>query len=312
MISKEDVCAIVVTYNRKKLLKECLEGLLAQTKPLTAIYIVDNASTDGTPEYLFKQGYIEELPPENLSQPWERNITIKNNTGELIKLHYIRLPQNTGGAGGFYEGLKRAYNNRHDWYWLMDDDVKPIKEGLEKLLKYKHFSKCIHPSREYKDGQRIPWNGYISERIAYFVKLPENFKDLGFTCVNYGCFEGMLIHKDVIKQIGFPDPRFFLVGDDTYYGYKASKVTNVLYIKEICLIKLIDKSNQKISKFKLYLKHRNYAYFFPRIAQEKFITALLRLGVALKDSIKYRTIVPLKGFIHGIFNIWGKEKDFLN
>lgn len=43
------VCAVVVTFNRKELLMDCLEALLKQKRPLDAIYIVDNASTDGTP-----------------------------------------------------------------------------------------------------------------------------------------------------------------------------------------------------------------------------------------------------------------------
>ncbi|MCD6105633.1 MAG: glycosyltransferase, partial [Thermosipho sp. (in: Bacteria)] len=43
---KETVCAVVVTYNRKELLLECLEALRKQTRPLDAIYLIDNASTD--------------------------------------------------------------------------------------------------------------------------------------------------------------------------------------------------------------------------------------------------------------------------
>ena len=44
--------AIVVTFNRKKLLVQCLSKLLMQTKEIKKIYIVDNASTDGTNKYL--------------------------------------------------------------------------------------------------------------------------------------------------------------------------------------------------------------------------------------------------------------------
>ena len=41
--------AIVVTYNRKELLKENIEKLLAQSfKSRLDIIIIDNASTDGT------------------------------------------------------------------------------------------------------------------------------------------------------------------------------------------------------------------------------------------------------------------------
>ncbi len=52
MPNKPSVAAVVVTYNRKVLLKECLDALLAQTRPLDSIIVVDNASTDGTRVFL--------------------------------------------------------------------------------------------------------------------------------------------------------------------------------------------------------------------------------------------------------------------
>ena len=67
---KDTVCAVVVTYNRKNLLLECLEALLKQTRPIDAMYIIDNFSSDGTPETLKENGYITNLPPDDISEPW--------------------------------------------------------------------------------------------------------------------------------------------------------------------------------------------------------------------------------------------------
>lgn len=58
------ISAVVVTFNRKKLLLECLNALRNQTYPLDAIFIIDGPSTDGTPEALLECGYIKELPPK--------------------------------------------------------------------------------------------------------------------------------------------------------------------------------------------------------------------------------------------------------
>jgi len=68
----DSVCAVVVTYNRKNLLMECLEALQRQTRPIQGIYLIDNASSDGTPELLLEKDYITELPPQNLEEPWEK------------------------------------------------------------------------------------------------------------------------------------------------------------------------------------------------------------------------------------------------
>ncbi|MDN3537030.1 glycosyltransferase [Limosilactobacillus fermentum] len=46
------ICAIVVTYNRKILLKQSLQALLDQTVTDFDILVVDNASTDNTREYI--------------------------------------------------------------------------------------------------------------------------------------------------------------------------------------------------------------------------------------------------------------------
>lgn len=53
------VCAIVPTYNRARFLRECLESLLAQTRPLDQIVVVNDGSTDHTEEIL--RAYGEKL-----------------------------------------------------------------------------------------------------------------------------------------------------------------------------------------------------------------------------------------------------------
>ena len=50
------VSAVIVTYNRKKLLYENIKMLLCQTYKIDKIYVVDNCSTDGTYEFLREQG----------------------------------------------------------------------------------------------------------------------------------------------------------------------------------------------------------------------------------------------------------------
>ncbi|MGB9767171.1 MAG: glycosyltransferase [Sulfurihydrogenibium sp.] len=159
---KDTVCAVVVTYNRKQLLIECLESLRKQTRPVQGIYLIDNASTDGTPDLLLEKGYINELPPKSLSEPWEKEFEIKNLTdGSPIRLHYVRMHENTGGAGGFHEGVKRAYEKRYDWLWLMDDNTIPtnevlITEGNILISIFKNSSKDIKQPK-----QKIKLKGYL-------------------------------------------------------------------------------------------------------------------------------------------------------
>lgn len=120
------VCAVVVTFNRKELLTKCISSLLDQTLKLQTIIIVDNNSTDKTEELLLQEGYIKSLPDTKQKSVQEKTI-------QEVKLRYIRLPENMGGAGGFYEGVKTAYEDNYDWIWIMDDDAFPTKTCLENL-----------------------------------------------------------------------------------------------------------------------------------------------------------------------------------
>ncbi|MDW8464034.1 MAG: glycosyltransferase [Geminocystis sp.] len=197
---RETVCAVVVTYNRKKLLLECLEAIRRQTRPVQGIYIIDNASTDGTPEFLKENGYINELPPENLAEPWEKEFTIENLVdGQEIKIHYVRMHENTGGAGGFHEGVKRAYEKGYDWFWLMDDDGFPTRDCLEKLLRHRHIAYYIAPlviSNEDRNRLSFGLRNIKTRLDAY--KHSEN----GIIEGTASPFNGTLIRRNLVEKVG--------------------------------------------------------------------------------------------------------------
>ncbi len=298
------------------------------------IYLIDNASTDGTPKLLLEKRYIKELPPQNLTKPWEKEFEIKNLIDrQVVKLHYVRMHENTGGAGGFHEGVKRAYKKGYDWLWLMDDDVKPFKEGLKIMLKYRNAADCIHPSRQYSDNSKIHWDLCFNEKSGRIHSVKEKkkttCKNLSFKIINYGCFEGMLIHRKLIKKIGFPDPRFFICFDDTIYGFLASKVGQNIYIDEICFTKmrmplkvkahfLWLTSSRSLNEIQIYYSVRNIFLVIEYLKQYNVfckrgylytVVYLLRrlLGIILFDKNKFKkTQYFSRGLIDGIQRNYGK------
>jgi GT2 family glycosyltransferase len=52
MNQKGFVAITIVTYNSGRFIKRCLESVLAQKYPIKEIFVIDNASTDGTPDIL--------------------------------------------------------------------------------------------------------------------------------------------------------------------------------------------------------------------------------------------------------------------
>lgn len=104
------ITAVIVTYNRKELLSQNIEMLLKQTITFDSIIIVDNCSDDGTYEYLKKCGWTK------------------------APFIYLRTETNIGGAGGFYTGVKAAYEAGADWIVLMDDDGRMADERTMEIL----------------------------------------------------------------------------------------------------------------------------------------------------------------------------------
>jgi len=259
---KETICAVVVTYNRKELLLECLEALRKQTRPVQGIYLIDNASTDGTSKLLLEKGYIKKLPPENLTKPWEKKFEIKNLTdGQVIKLHYVRMYENTGGAGGFHGGVKRAYEKGYDWLWLMDDDAEPAEDALEKLAVY--FNKenisalacnVILPSGEICYIHR----GYIDLRKIYppLIHKPlekGKYKEL-VEEIDMASFVGILVNKKAIEKIGHPKKEFFIHHDDVEYCIRLRKVGQILLVPDSIII---HKESAKKGLLKIFLGRKS-------------------------------------------------------
>jgi GT2 family glycosyltransferase len=200
----ETVAAVVVTYNRRNLLAQCVDALLAQSRPVDAIYVVDNASTDGTPEMIASK-----------------------YAGRVI---YERLSGNIGGAGGFHHGMKRAYEEGYDWIWVMDDDVVHDPDCLKALLEHR-ASRILVPVRlldnsTVAEGSAIqldlqnPLRRWMKvkcvyERYRLLADLPDEIELEDFS------FEGPLFHRSIPERMGFPLADFFYSFDDTEYACRA-------------------------------------------------------------------------------------------
>lgn len=298
----ETICAVVVTYNRKNLLKVCLDGLLSQSRPLDHIIIIDNASSDGTKELLLEK-YLEKPI-----------------------FDYVRLSENTGGAGGFSEGMRLGYQKGFDWLWVLDDDVKAHPDALDNLLIYSDVSKCIHPRKYYENGQAYLWeHKYDLKKLKVIWLNDVSLEDRDYAFVDACCFEGMLIHRSVIEKAGFPEKRFFIVGDDIEYGLRVNKYTNILYTKQAGMTKLITagKSVYKLGRRKVtrLVSSPSGQYYFVRnlfllkglhkVSVYQDISTILWLirkfiSILIFDDRKvYRWGLIVRGYVDGIRGKFG-------
>lgn len=212
------IAVAVVTYNRSDLLAELLDSVLRMTTPPWRVVVVDNASTDDTPDVLAQA---------------QRAFAAGPGAPHLV-VH--RLDVNSGGAGGFSEGTRLALEEGANWVWLMDDDVEIIPEALERLAPWMSRFSCLHGRRYDVDGSPFFWQSKFNMVLG--VPLPYTrraFTHEGYAITNSGTFEGMMVSADVVRRIGLPDPRFFISWDDAVYAWLASQVTQVAYVDAFVL-----------------------------------------------------------------------------
>lgn len=232
----------IVTYNRSGLLTRLLESITRMDPQPGHVVIVDNASTDDT------TAVVE---------------SFRNRIGAEIV--YRRMETNTGGSGGFSEGMRIAHELGSEWIWLMDDDVEVIPDGLAKMGRWAPRFKSIQGRRYDYDGSEFYWQYRLS--IPFGIPIPfapAGFDASGYREMNSGCFEGMFIHRDIVSQIGLPDPRFFIYWDDSIYGWLASRKTTAVIVDEFVL-----RRTREIRQWDMGIRHLNassdaYRYYIMR------------------------------------------------
>ena len=96
------------------------------------------------------------------------------------------------------------------------------------------------------------FDGTDCKIINLFNLSYKNGKKIWFR--NIGSFEGMIIKRDIIEKIGFPDARFFIAHDDLVYGYLASKYTNVAVVADAVIKKQpVNKSLRSMAAYEYYM-----------------------------------------------------------
>jgi len=270
---EETVAVVVVTHNRADLLGRLLDGLAAQSRRPDAVIVVDNASTDHTAEVL---GARTDLP-----------------------LHVI-TQDNLGGAGGFHAGVRAAYDAGWDRVWLVDDDVVPAPGCLAALMAVDED--CLIAVREDLTGALVekaavefdlrnplmirPKRSTVDSTYADRASMPALVE------VQNVAFEGFLVRRGVITEIGFPDPAFFIFYDDAEYAVRARRAgRRVWAVRDAVLVRQLDFNQQHdLSGWKGFYMYRNLFVVHLRHGEN----ALVRLKPWLITAVVV-LLSPLRG-----------------
>lgn len=211
--------ALVVTFNRLEQLQVTVARLLAAAPTdLERVLVFDNASDDGTREWLDAQ--------------------------TDARLHIVHNDTNLGGAGGFETGMRLARERFDpDWLLIMDDDARPEPDALAK------FQDRLRQSTPEWDGlatavyypaggiceMNRPWvNPFWHPRVFARVlfgggRAGYHLPDSAFDPANGPCeidgtsFVGLFVSRRAMDKAGFPIGKLFIYGDDVMYTLAIRK-----------------------------------------------------------------------------------------
>jgi rhamnopyranosyl-N-acetylglucosaminyl-diphospho-decaprenol beta-1,3/1,4-galactofuranosyltransferase len=265
---RSKVVAVVPTYNRKVLVSQCLAALLTQTAPVAGVVIVDNASSDGTREYLEEQGLLDDR-----------------------RVEVLRLEVNTGSAGAFRAGMERASVHEPDWIWMIDDDAIAFPDTLQKLLAEAssrgETDRVAFTSYQLQfDGNAITYRlpRSVVEALRYGLGCPFVFASPGneeAIPVDWFPFVSALIPGSAVSEVGLPAESLFYYHEDLEYslrirekGYSAFLVPSSLVDHRKATMGRAD-----LPGWKLYYLYRNTVYV-ARFGKHQLGTASRAAAVA--------------------------------
>ncbi|MBU0598628.1 glycosyltransferase family 2 protein [Patescibacteria group bacterium] len=249
MDQTKKITTIIPIYNGLKYLKICLDSLNQQTYKNFEIVLVDNASTDGSPDMIKK------------SYPG-------------VKIIYNK--KNLGFARANNKGIKYALENNSDYIVItcQDDRFEPnfLEQGI-KVLEQKGVGMCT-PKVIYDETNRIWWAGGkllpLKELLkSTSIKISEHTgkgdEDVGQynspRLVDILTGNALFVKREVIEKVGYFDEKYFLYGDDIDYSIRARKAGySLIYFPDTTVYHMTplvrrDKRTLKqlILKFKRYL-----------------------------------------------------------
>ena len=280
-VMTKGIAAVVVTHNRRELLARCVDCLLGQTEPGLDIWIIDNASTDGTGDML---------------APMIRD----------GRVNYENTGANLGGAGGFRHGLRLAAKRGYEYAWVMDDDSMPEPTALEALMREAEALGEFG----YLSGKTLWTDGSICRmNVQRDLKL-RNITDFSPSRIPSGAatFVSLLVPLRVVREVGLPIGEFFIWADDLEYTRRISRRYPCYVITDSVTVHACETNNggniatdapERIPRYRY--AYRNEVYVYRREGVRGAARLLLRtplhvLRVLVKsDGLKLERIRVIFG-----------------
>jgi GT2 family glycosyltransferase len=251
-----DLSIIIVSWNTRDLLRDCLRSLPAATEGLvTEVLVVDNASVDGTPD-MVQDEFPEVTLIEsggNLGFSAGNNLALGQATGNgvlLLNPDTVCPPASLGRLFRFLNAHPKAAVTGPR---LVDGDGRPtISGGMFPRARYHWLG--------FLDPRRVWLRGSLAKRVVF---VPE--RDVPSHQVEYVMGACFLMTRQALEKLGPLDDRFFMYFEETDWCFRAVQAGfEVWYCAETEITHLEGQSAERVSDFSLLQFQKSYRLFIAK------------------------------------------------
>lgn len=272
---------IILNYNGLKETLECLESIrkLKKDKLETEIIMIDNNSTDGSPEALAK----------------------------IKDINFIQNDRNLGFSAGNNIGIKQALKINSDLVLIVNNDTIVDSDLLINLTKASKSFDIISSKIYFAKGFEFHKNLYKKEELGKVIWFAgaiidwDNIlgKHIGVDEVDKGQFSKpqevdfatgacMLVKREVFEKIGYFDERYFLYLEDMDFCVRAKRLSFKIGYEPSAVIwhKNAASTGGSGSKLQDYYFTKSRLLFAFKFAKFKTKLAVLREIITSGNKIK--------------------------
>jgi GT2 family glycosyltransferase len=271
-----DLSIAIVTYNDRELLEKCLESIYKNTRKLNfEIFVVDNASTDGT------AGMLQE---------------------KFKEVNLIINKENLGFIKATNQVLRRV---KTKYVLLLNSDTVVLEGALEKMVQFmEEYSeagavgpKLLNPDKSIQK---------IGRKFLNF-----NFQDPHSRHkVSWICGACLMVRDKIIEEVGLLDENLYFYNDDLDWCRRMRKKGwELWYLPEAEVIHYGGVASKQLKKELLLAGYRG-SYYYCQKHYGKFIATIYK-GLATLELVVRLIIYALFGKRKDLKVYWYVFKGYL-
>lgn len=207
MGNRPPIATVICNWNKKEYVLNCIKSVLEQDYANVDVFVVDNASTDGSAEAV-----RESYPEVNL----------------LVN------SENLGGSAGFNTGIREALKHDYKYLWLLDNDVVVDKQALTELVNFMENNEgtgmagsklyfMTQPDLVQEFGAWIDWEkAHVAPNKKYYSEAAEGEITENVE-VDYVPACSVLVRAEAIRACGMMNETNFLYWDDMEWGFNIKQ-----------------------------------------------------------------------------------------